>query len=101
MSPATAGEFFGGTRVDLGADEALTAAQDFGPGLVIAETADFLGPLAASRLGAPWASHGVGIAVGAPLAEAMWATAAAQASPRRTSPPSSRQPDGSPPNTGC
>ncbi|MDG9708954.1 hypothetical protein [Streptomyces sp. DH10] len=62
MSPATAGELFGGTRVDLGTDEALAAARDFGPDLVIAETADFLGPLAASRLGVPWASHGVGIA---------------------------------------
>ncbi|WP_051858466.1 glycosyltransferase [Streptomyces cellulosae] len=82
MSPATAGEFFGGTRVDLGADEALVAAGDFGPDLVIAETADFLGPLAASRLGVPWASHGVGIALDAPLAEAMWATAAARATER-------------------
>src|SRR5690349_5641010 len=42
MSPATAGEFFGGTRVDLGADEALAAARTFAPDLVVAETADFL-----------------------------------------------------------
>ncbi|MFJ4978428.1 hypothetical protein ACIP6X_24330 [Streptomyces coeruleorubidus] len=34
MSPATAGEFFGGTRVDLGAGEALAAAHDFGPDLL-------------------------------------------------------------------
>jgi UDP:flavonoid glycosyltransferase YjiC (YdhE family) len=79
MSPATAGEFFGGTRVDLGADAARTAAREFGADLVVAETADFLGPLAASHLGVPWASHGVGIALETPLAEAMWATAAARA----------------------
>ncbi|MFJ9038831.1 glycosyltransferase [Streptomyces sp. NPDC102406] len=82
MSPATAGEFFGGTRVDLGADEALAAARDFAPDLVIAETADFLGPLVASQSGVAWASHGVGIALEAPLAEAMWATAAARAAGR-------------------
>ncbi|MDQ1034695.1 UDP:flavonoid glycosyltransferase YjiC (YdhE family) [Streptomyces sp. V3I8] len=82
MSPATAGEFFGGIRVDLGADAALAAAHDFGPDLVVAETADFLGPLAAAHLGVPWASHGVGIALEAPLAEAMWATAAARATAR-------------------
>ena len=82
MSPATAGEFFGGTRIDLGADEALAAARDFAPDLVVAESADFLGPLAASRLGVDWVSHGVGIALEAPLAEAMWATAAARATER-------------------
>ncbi|MFF5900946.1 glycosyltransferase [Streptomyces argenteolus] len=82
MSPATAGEFFGGTRVDLGADDALAVARDFAPDLVIAETADFLGPLVASQLGVPWATHGVGIALETPLAEAMWATAAARAAER-------------------
>lgn len=82
MSPATAGEFFGGTRLDLGADDALKAAHDFAPDVVVAETADFLGPLAASRLGVPWASHGVGIPLEAPLAEAMWTTAAARATER-------------------
>ncbi|MEU7467572.1 glycosyltransferase [Streptomyces sp. NPDC044984] len=82
MSPATAGEFFGGTRVDLGADEALSAARAFAPDLVVAETADFLGPLVASELGVEWASHGVGIALEAPLAEAMRATAVARAAER-------------------
>ncbi|WP_217242503.1 glycosyltransferase [Streptomyces sp. AC555_RSS877] len=82
MSPATAGEFFGGTRVDLGADEALPAAREFAPDLVVAETADFLGPLVASELGVQWASHGVGIALEAPLAEAMRSTAMARAAER-------------------
>ncbi|MFE5403276.1 glycosyltransferase [Streptomyces sp. NPDC056580] len=82
MSPATAGEFFGGTRFDLGADEALAAAHSFAPDLVVAETADFLGPLVAAELGVEWASHGVGIALEAPLAEAMWSTAEARAAAR-------------------
>ncbi|GGX97297.1 glycosyl transferase [Streptomyces minutiscleroticus] len=82
MSPATAGEFFGGTRFDLGADEALAAAHAFAPDLVVAETADFLGPLVAAELGVKWASHGVGIALEDPLAEAMWSTAEARAAAR-------------------
>lgn len=82
MSPATAGEFFGGTRIDLGADDALTAARDFAPDLVLAETADFPGSLAASRLGVEWASHGVGIALAPSLAEAVWTAAAARAAER-------------------
>ncbi|MFJ3671100.1 glycosyltransferase [Streptomyces sp. NPDC090106] len=75
MSPGTAGEFFGGARVDLGAEEALAAAEAFAPDLVVAESADFLGPLVAARLGVPWVSHAVGIAIEAPLAEAMKAAA--------------------------
>lgn len=71
MTPATVGEFFGGVRVDLGADESLTAAAAFAPDLVIAESADLLGPLVASSLGVPWASHGVGIAIDETLTDAM------------------------------
>ncbi|WP_299542486.1 hypothetical protein [uncultured Streptomyces sp.] len=82
MSPATAGELFGGTRVDLGADDALAAARDFAPDLVIAETADFLGPLAASGAGVQRLSHGVGIALGPASAEVLQVTAAARAAER-------------------
>lgn len=71
MSPATVAEFFGGVRIDLGADESLAAAAAFAPDLVIAEAADFLGPLVASRLGVPWVSHGVGIAIDAALVGAV------------------------------
>lgn len=76
MSPATVAEFFGGARIDLGADESLSAAAAFAPDLVIAEAADFLGPLVASSLGVPWVSHGVGIAIDAALADAVMVAAA-------------------------
>ncbi|MGP4043609.1 hypothetical protein [Streptomyces sp. 2A115] len=91
MSPATAGEFFGGTRVDLGADAAPAAARGFGTDLVVAETADFLGPLAASHLGVPWASHGVGIALESPLPSELrpWAPRRSSVRPGRRARPSS------------
>ncbi|MEU7467540.1 hypothetical protein AB0A94_03065 [Streptomyces sp. NPDC044984] len=82
MNPAAAGEFFGGTRVDLGADDALAVARDFAPELVIAEPADFLGPLAASRLRVPRARHGVGVALEASVAEAMHDVAGARLAER-------------------
>ncbi|MFF5772171.1 glycosyltransferase [Streptomyces californicus] len=86
MSPATAGEFFGGARVDLGIDEALAAAEGFRPDLVVAESADFLGPAVAARLGVPWASHAVGIAIEAPLLDAMKAAAAVRMRERGLTP---------------
>lgn len=86
MSPQTAAEFFGGSRVDLGAEEALAAAADFAPDLIVAESADFLGPLAAAALSVPWVSHGVGIAIEAPLADAMRAAAALRMSERGIAP---------------
>ncbi|MEV6208207.1 glycosyltransferase [Kitasatospora sp. NPDC051914] len=71
MTPATPAEFFGRARVDLGADEALAVTAAFGPDLVIVETADYLGRLAAAANGVPWVSHGVGIALDHVLARAM------------------------------
>ncbi|MFF3248740.1 glycosyltransferase [Streptomyces sp. NPDC002870] len=76
MTPATRAEFFGRARFDLGAEEALAAAAEFGPDLIIAETADYLGRLAAAALGVPWVSHEVGIALDDALAQAMDAAAA-------------------------
>ncbi|MFE7722533.1 glycosyltransferase [Nocardia rhizosphaerihabitans] len=76
MSPATVAEFFGGARIDLGADESLAAAAAFAPDLIVAEAADFLGPLVASKLGVPWISHAVGIAVDPAIAEAVVEVAA-------------------------
>jgi UDP:flavonoid glycosyltransferase YjiC (YdhE family) len=86
MSPAAAGEFFGGARVDLGADDALAAAAGFRPDLVVAEGADYLGPLVAAHLGVPWVSHAVGIAIEAPLAETMQAAAAQRMTARGITP---------------
>ncbi|MFG3208869.1 nucleotide disphospho-sugar-binding domain-containing protein [Streptomyces tendae] len=70
-SAATVGEFFGGARVDLGLDEALAAAREFGPELIVSDYVDYLGPAVAAGLGVPWASHAVGIAVHASQREAM------------------------------
>ncbi|GGV67387.1 glycosyl transferase [Streptomyces longisporoflavus] len=75
-SAATVGEFFGGARVDLGIDEALAAAREFRPDLVVSDYVDYLGPAVAAGLGVPWASHAVGIAVEASQREAMQACAA-------------------------
>ncbi|MCX4993685.1 hypothetical protein [Streptomyces sp. NBC_00568] len=86
MSPATAAEFFGGARVDLGADEALKAAAAFAPDLIVAEVADFRGPLAAAALDVPWVTHGVGIALEGSLAEAMQTAAASRMSARGITP---------------
>ncbi|MCE0537860.1 glycosyltransferase [Kineosporia rhizophila] len=51
-------DFFVRARTDLGAAEALAAAKDFVPDLVIADMADQLGPFAADAIGVPWALHG-------------------------------------------
>ncbi|MGW3152323.1 glycosyltransferase [Streptomyces sp. NPDC001177] len=71
MSPVPAAEFFGGARVDLGAEEALAAARTFAPDLVIADEVDYLGRLAAASLGVPWASHGMGVALDDELEKAL------------------------------
>ncbi|MEV1077951.1 nucleotide disphospho-sugar-binding domain-containing protein [Streptomyces sp. NPDC050211] len=80
MSPATAAEFFGGVRVDLGAEEAVAQARTFAPDLIIVETADYLGRFAAAVLDVPVVTHGVGIALEEQLAHAMDAAAATRLS---------------------
>ncbi|WP_151485270.1 glycosyltransferase [Streptomyces albicerus] len=80
MSPATAAEFFGGVRVDLGAEEAVAQARAFAPDLIIVETADYLGRFAAAVLDVPVVTHGVGIALEEQLAQAMDAAAATRLS---------------------
>ncbi|WP_329789292.1 nucleotide disphospho-sugar-binding domain-containing protein [Lentzea sp. DG1S-22] len=62
-TPGSVAEFFAGTRIDLTADEALAAAEDFGPDLVVAELCDFVGPLVAAAAGVPVAT----LAFGPPL----------------------------------
>ncbi len=69
-APALAAEFFAATRVDLGADEARAAAQDYAPDVIIAEVVDFIGPLVAAALAVPWAAHAFGSALPAPLIRA-------------------------------
>jgi hypothetical protein len=47
-TPASIGEIFGGSRVDLGAEESLDAAASWRPDLIIAETFDTNGPMVAA-----------------------------------------------------
>ncbi|MEU6292527.1 glycosyltransferase [Streptomyces sp. NPDC046988] len=53
--PAVAAELFAGARIDLTADEAVTAAREFRPDLIVAEATDYVGPLVAATLGVPYA----------------------------------------------
>ncbi|WP_030192025.1 glycosyltransferase [Streptomyces violaceorubidus] len=53
--PAVAAELFAGARIDLTAEEAVTAAREFRPDLVVAEATDYVGPLVAATLGVPYA----------------------------------------------
>ena len=52
--------FLLGTRADLTVDEAVRAARDFGPDLVVADPLDVVGPVVAGVLGVPWAVHAFG-----------------------------------------
>ncbi|MFI6760314.1 glycosyltransferase [Micromonospora sp. NPDC050417] len=47
-------EFFAAARVDLTIDEAVAAAREWKPDLVVCETSDNVGPLLATQLGVPW-----------------------------------------------
>jgi UDP:flavonoid glycosyltransferase YjiC (YdhE family) len=76
MSPATVGEFFGGIRVDMGAEEAVARARAFAPDLIVAEAVDYLGRFAAAVLDVPVVTHGMGIAIEEQLVEAMDVAAA-------------------------
>lgn len=62
-TPEAVAEFFAGVRVDLTADDALAAARDFAPDLVVAEACDFVGPLTAAALGVPVATLAFGPAL--------------------------------------
>jgi UDP:flavonoid glycosyltransferase YjiC (YdhE family) len=62
--PQAVAEFFAGARVDLTADEALTAARDWAPDLMVCEATDFVGPLVAADLGVPW--HVLAVGPGVP-----------------------------------
>ncbi|MFJ7495143.1 glycosyltransferase [Streptomyces sp. NPDC097727] len=53
--PAVAAELFAGARIDLTADEAVAAAREFRPDLIVAEATDYVGPLVAATLDVPYA----------------------------------------------
>ena len=64
-------EMFAGVRVDLGFDEALRQAEEFGPDFLVCEEFDFVGPMVAAALGVPWVAHGISGAVPEALLDAM------------------------------
>ncbi|GLY02311.1 glycosyltransferase [Actinoplanes sp. NBRC 101535] len=63
-------EFFVASRLNLGAEQALAAAEQFRPDLVVADMVDFLGRLVAAARGIPFAVHGSALPLAAPLATA-------------------------------
>jgi UDP:flavonoid glycosyltransferase YjiC (YdhE family) len=75
-TPEGVGEFFGGTRLDLGADEALRQAAAWAPDLVVGEMVDVIAPLVASAVGAPLATLAFGPPLPAPLLDGIVASAA-------------------------
>lgn len=58
--PAVAAELFAGARIDLTADAAIDAARAFRPELIVAEATDYVGPLVAAALDAPYAKLAFG-----------------------------------------
>ena len=86
FAPATVAFMFAGVRVDLTISDALAAAQDFAPDLIVCEAADQVGPLVAAILGVPWASHAVTIALPDAFDEAMVAEVASRYAARSVTP---------------
>jgi UDP:flavonoid glycosyltransferase YjiC (YdhE family) len=75
-TPEGFGEMFGGARLDLSANDALAAAEAWGPDLVVHEFTDAVGPLVATALGVPLATHGHGPGLPPPLTDALTRLAA-------------------------
>lgn len=71
--PEAVADFFAGTRVDLTADDALAAAREFAPDLIVAEALDFVGPLVAAALDVPVATMAFGPAIPAEFTDGMTA----------------------------
>ncbi|MET7695810.1 glycosyltransferase [Streptomyces sp. NPDC005483] len=73
--PAVAAELFAGARIDLTADEAVAAAREFGPDLIVAEATDYVGPLVAATLNVPYAKLAFGPLIPAQFTNAFDAVA--------------------------
>ncbi|MFF3606719.1 glycosyltransferase [Streptomyces sp. NPDC002463] len=58
--PAVAAEVFAGARIDFTADEAVAAAREFRPDLIVVEATDYVGPLVAATLEVPYAKLAFG-----------------------------------------
>jgi UDP:flavonoid glycosyltransferase YjiC (YdhE family) len=74
-TPEAVAEFFAGARVDLTADEALAAAREFQPDLVVRELCDYVGPLVAAAQDVPFATLAFGPALPPPFLAGFDATA--------------------------
>ncbi|MER8070150.1 glycosyltransferase [Streptomyces sp. NPDC094034] len=85
-TPDVVAEFFAGARVDLTADEALVAARDWRPELIVSEPCDFVGPLAAADLEVPVATVAFGPALPPEFIEPMDAVAAVRYAERGLTP---------------
>ena len=81
-TPELAAELFAGVRVDMAADQALSAAREFAPDFVVSESVDFVGPLVASVCGVPWAQVAVTTQLPEPMQRAMVAVASRRYAPR-------------------
>ncbi|MFI8523291.1 glycosyltransferase [Promicromonospora sukumoe] len=84
--PEAVADFFAGTRVDLTADDALTAAREFAPDLIVAEALDFVGPLVAAALDVPVATMAFGPAIPAEFTDGMTAVVGSRYADRGLSP---------------
>ncbi|RPF19900.1 glycosyltransferase [Myceligenerans xiligouense] len=85
-TPEAVAEFFAGTRIDLTADDALTAARAFAPDLIVAEAMDFVGPLAAAALEVPLATLAFGPAIPAEFTDGINQVAAVRYAERGLTP---------------
>ncbi len=84
--PEAVADFFAGTRVDLTADDALAAAREFGPDLIVAEALDFVGPLVAAALDVPVATMAFGPAIPAEFTDGMTAVVGSRYADRGLAP---------------
>ena len=62
-TPEGIAEFFVDIRVAATLDPAMNVAAAFRPDLLIADSADEVGPLVAGKLDVPWAEHSLGMAI--------------------------------------
>ncbi|RYJ27746.1 glycosyltransferase [Streptomyces sp. L-9-10] len=85
-APEVVAELFAGVRVDLTVDEALAAAREWRPELIVTELADCVGPLVAAALDVPVANLAYGPALPADFATAMDANVASRYAARGVTP---------------
>ncbi|MFE4910841.1 glycosyltransferase [Streptomyces sp. NPDC056652] len=85
-APEVVAELFAGVRVDVTADEALAAARDWRPELIVTELADCVGPLVAAALDVPVANLAYGPALPDVFAAAMEANVASRYAARGITP---------------